>query len=55
MNRTFSEKLLMKPLLSVLDGDAKRVVSTIGRNGLFYATALKALKREFCNPTLFLS
>ena len=40
----------MKPLLSVLDGDAKRVVSAIGRNGLFYATALKDLKREFCNP-----
>ena len=40
----------MERLLSVLDGDAKRVVSAIGRNGLFYATALKALKREFGNP-----
>ena len=26
------------------------MVSGVGRNGLFYATALKALKREFGNP-----
>ena len=39
----------MERLLSVLDGDTKRVVSAIGRNGLFYATALKALKREIGN------
>ena len=43
MKRTFSDSLL------VLDGDAKRVVSATGRNGLFYAIALKALKREFGN------
>ena len=40
----------MEHLLSVLEGDAKRVVSATGRNGLFYATALKTLKREFGNP-----
>ena len=40
----------MEHLLSVLEGDAKRVVSAVGRNGLFYATALKTLKREFGNP-----
>ena len=40
----------MERLLSVLDGDAKRVVSAIGRNGPFYAAALRALKREFGNP-----
>ena len=50
MKRTFSDSLRMERLLSVLDGDAKRVVSAIGRNGLFYAAALKALKREFGNP-----
>ena len=50
MERTFSDSLRMVRLLSVLDGDAKRVVSAIGRNGLFYATALKALKREFGKP-----
>ena len=49
MKRTFSDSLRMEHLLSVLDGDAKRVVSATGRNGLFYAIALKALKREFGN------
>ena len=39
----------MERLLGVLDGDTKRVVLAIVRNGLFYATALKALKREFGN------
>ena len=37
MKRTFSDSLRMERLLSVLDGDAKRVVSAICRNGLFYA------------------
>ena len=50
MKRTFSDSLRMERLLNVLDGDVKQVVSGIGRNGLFYATALKALKREFGNP-----
>ena len=50
MKRTFSDSLRMERLLSVLDGDAKRVVSAIGGNDLFYATALKALKKEFVNP-----
>ena len=40
----------MERLLSVLDGEAKWVVSTISRNGLRYATALQALKGEFNNP-----
>ena len=44
MKRTFSYSLGMERLLSVLDGDAKRVVSALGRNGLFYATALRALE-----------
>ena len=34
MKRTFSDNFRMKRLLSVLDDDAKRVVSAIGRNGL---------------------
>ena len=50
MKKAFSDSVRMERLLSVLDGEAKRVVSAIGRNGLFYATALKALKREFGNP-----
>ena len=50
MKRAFSDSLRMERLLSVLDGDTKRVVSVTGRNGLLYATALKAIKREFGNP-----
>ena len=50
MKRTFSYSLRMERLLSVLDGDAKRVVSAIGRNGLLYAAALKTLERDFGNP-----
>ena len=37
-------------LHSVLDGDAKEAVSSIGTNSIFYATALKTLKREFGHP-----
>ena len=33
MKRTFSGSLQMERLLSVLDGDAKRMVLTICRNG----------------------
>ena len=50
MKRTFSDSLIMESWLSVLNGDAKRMVSAIDRNVLFYVTALKALKREFGNP-----
>ena len=50
MKRTFSDSLRMECLLSVLDGDAKQMVSAIGRNGLFYAIALEAFKKEFGNP-----
>ena len=50
MKRSFLCSLRMERLLSGLDGDAKRVVSAIGRNGLFYARALKSLKKEFDNP-----
>ena len=46
MKITFSDSLRMERLLSVLEGDTKRVVSAIGRNGLFYATALKTVKKR---------
>ena len=39
----------MERLLSVLDGDAKKAVNAIGYSGLFYAVALKTLKRDFGN------
>ena len=34
-------------LLSVPDGEAKRTLISIGRNDLFYATAMKTLKSNF--------
>ena len=40
----------MERLLSILDGEAKQTVISIGRNGLFYATAIKTLKSNFGNP-----
>ena len=44
----------MERLCSVLYGEAKRVIETIGNTGRFYATALKTLKRDFGNPLLIL-
>ena len=40
----------MERLHSVLDGDAKKAVSSIGTNSIFYAAALETLKREFGHP-----
>ena len=37
----------MESFLSVQDGEPKRTVISIGRNGLFYATAMKILKSNF--------
>ena len=47
---TFNDNIRMERLLSVLEGDAKKLVESIGCNSLFYATALKGLKRNFGNP-----
>ena len=47
---TFSDDMRMERLISVLDGEAKRTVQAIGQNGIFYASAMKALKRDFGNP-----
>ena len=44
----------MDRLMNSLDGEAKKLVKTVGSNGYFYATALKVLKRDFGNP-LFVS
>ena len=48
--RSFTDDIRMERLLSVLDGEAKRTVTSIGRSGLFYATAMKTLKSNFGNP-----
>ena len=49
---TFNDNMRMTRLLSVLDGDAKKAAFSIGGNGIFYATALKTLKRDFGNLIL---
>ena len=49
---TFNDTIQMERLLSVLKGEAKRSVESIGRNGMFYATTVKCLKREFRNPNV---
>ena len=41
--------MCMERLLSVLKGEAKKLVESIGKSGIFYATALKTLKRDFGN------
>ena len=47
---TFDDNIWMLRLLSTLDGDAKRAIEAISTSVRFYATALKALKRDFGNP-----
>ena len=47
---SFTDSIRMERLLSVLEGEAKRSVESIGISGIFYATALKTLKRDFGNP-----
>ena len=49
---SFDDNIRMDRLLSVLDGDAKRSIQSIGSSGIFYATALKTLKRDFGNPLM---
>lgn len=50
LKQTFNDSIRMQRLLSVLKDDAKKSVSSIGTNGIFYAAALKSLKRDFGNP-----
>ena len=49
---SFDNNLRILRLISVLDGEAKRVIAAIGSNGIFYATALKTLKKTLV--TLYL-
>ena len=52
LKSTFDDKLRMERLCSVSNGETKKVIETIGNTGLFYATALKTLKRDFGNSLL---
>ena len=49
---SFDNNLKMDCLLSVLEGDAKRSIQSIGSSGIFYATAQKVLKRDYWNPVI---
>ena len=49
---TFNDTMRMESLISVLRGEVKKEIESIGTNSMFYATALKALKREYGNPLL---
>ena len=51
MKVTFNDNMRMERLHSILDGDAKKAFFSIGTNSIFYAAALKTLKREFGHPT----
>ena len=50
--KRFTDDIRMARLLSVLDGGAIRTVILIGRNGLFYVTAMKTLKSNLGNPVV---
>ena len=52
LKTTLNDTVRMERLLSLLRGEAKRSVESIGRNDIFYATTLKCLKREFGNPNV---
>ena len=43
----------MLSLFSMLDREPQRVIAAIGSNCIFYATALKTLKKDFGDPLLF--
>ena len=47
---SFNDSLRMIHLINSLDGEAKKLVKSVGTNGYFYATALKVLKKDFGNP-----
>ena len=49
---SFDDNIRMSYLLSVSDGEAKKAIEAVRTCGLFYASALKTLKREFGNTLL---
>ena len=52
-NKTsFSDSVCLNRLSSVLDGETNRTASEIEQDGLFYASTLKLLKREFGNQLM---
>ena len=52
MKHSFTDSIHMECLTSVLDGEPKKCINAFGTNGMFYASALKSLKKQFSNPYL---
>ena len=50
LKKTFSNSMIMERLLSVLKGEAKNSIISIGTNELLYASTLKSLKTDFGDP-----
>ena len=49
---TFNDTMRMERLISVVRGEVKKEIQSIGANSMFYPKALKTLKREYGNPLL---
>ena len=49
---TFIDSVRMERLLSVLESHVKKVICSVGRQYIFYATAIKTLKRDFGNTVV---
>ena len=49
---SFEDNIRITYLLSILHGEAKKAIEAVRTCGLFYASALKTLKREFGNTLL---
>ena len=50
LKKSFPDSMRIERLLTVLKGEAKNSIISIGTNGLFYASALRSLKRDFGDP-----
>ena len=45
--RRFNDSIRMERLISVLDGEAKRVLTSVGQSVILYGSTLDTLKRDF--------
>ena len=45
--RRFNDSIRMERLISVLDGEAKRVLTSVGQSVILYGSTLDTLKRNF--------
>ena len=48
----FDNSIRMTYHISAVEGEARRAIEAVGTSGLFYASALEALKQEFGNTLL---